>query len=244
MTGASSIVDSVIFDVARSVALETLRADSFNFVDTKLTTKVLTKTNPVTRSVEAIAAALTLISLLADMAKRETQGLAIYTQGAYSIAGSNGKNTMESTLHIVDAINSNRPALLHWIGSCENASERGWYKNKPGCADKDKEQYSLTHPDKTADCDEYPPYAVAEGGPGGDAALTELLGVGVSLRYVDSVANRSCGSVIYWFAAKCDVNIGGAFAVEMDITDSKKNISRGRWEKGGVCYHPEGFVTP
>jgi hypothetical protein len=228
-----TIQDRVLLNAARATVLEMLRTDSFNFVDTR-PVKPLPKAGMKSGAAVALAAALTLISVLADKAKLELRGIAIYTQGAYSEIG----RIMESTQHISDALDSGRPGLLHWIGKCE--AKRDWYRKKPKCTEKDWDEYKASHGGKEPDidCDEYPPYATLEGGESGDAALQELTGKGVSLRWVDRSANRSCGGLMLWFTRKCEVGIGEPFAVEADTTDSPTNTTRGRWEKGGTCYQP------
>jgi hypothetical protein len=249
-----SVIDRIILNAARANALEMLRTDSFNFVDTR-PTKPLPKAGTKSAAAVAAAAALVLISVLVDEATRDTKGIAIYIQGAYSVNGRDRKYIMESTQHISEAVDSNRPGLLHWIGKCEIEEEvepgsviqkksRNWYANKPNCTPNDLETYIAKHPGKSPQCDEYPPYAVAEGGKRGDEELRELNGVGVSLKYVDEVPNKSCGALMMWFTRKCDVRIGEAFAVETDLTESKGNITRGRWANGEPCYHPEGFSNP
>ncbi len=75
----------------------------------------------------------------------------------------------------------------------------------------------------------------------GDAALQVLLGVGVSLRYIDRSPNRSSGALLRAFVKACDVAVGEPFAVQMDIADSTSNITRGYREKEGPCYHPDAF---
>lgn len=147
-----------------------------------------------------------------------------------SLSGSDSKNIMQSTQHIVDAIGANRPALLHWIGKCDpeenkanGRGSRNWYQEKPSCTSEDFNNYKKKYPDKEPQCDEYPPYAVAEGGKSGDAALKELIGVGVSITGV-----------------RVNINFSYTLSIHCSLTPGKANgetlASMSRWNSA-AC-HP------